>query len=74
MSESVGIFVIIAGLAISAGGLFLLTRSQRQVLGLVLMVLGFTLAGTGLLTIEDTVVEERPPVTITASPPATPGS
>ena len=72
MSDTAGTIVIVAGLLISAGGFFILTRSTRQVLGFAVIVAGFVLAGTGLLTIEDTVVEERPPATVPASPEATP--
>lgn len=72
MSETVGIIVIIGGLLISAIGLYLLSRTPRQVLGFAVIVAGFTLAGSGLLTIEDTVVEERPAATTEATPAATP--
>lgn len=68
MSETVGIIVIIGGLLISAVGFFLLSRTHRQILGLIAMIAGFTIAGTGLLTIEDTTVEERTPATAEATP------
>lgn len=70
MSEIVGIIVIVAGLLVSAVGMYYLARTSRQVIGLLIMIIGFTLAGTGLLTIEDTTVEERTPVTSDASPTA----
>ena len=68
MSDTVGIIVIIGGLLISAAGLYFLSRTPRQVLGLAVMIVGFTIAGTGLLTIEDTTVEERPPATAEGTP------
>ncbi|HEV2128877.1 MAG TPA: hypothetical protein VGR22_09690 [Thermomicrobiales bacterium] len=73
MSETTGAVVIIVGLAISAVGFLLMVRSQREVLGFAIIVVGFMLAGTGMLTIEDTVVEERTPVTLPTSA-ATPAS
>lgn len=69
MSETVGIIVIIGGLIISAIGFYLLSRTQRQPLGLLIVIVGFTIAGTGLLTIEDTTVEERPPAAPEAGTP-----
>lgn len=75
MSETVGIIVIIGGLLVSAVGLYFLSRTPRQILGLIVMIVGFTLAGTGLLTIESTTVEERTPATREATPAdATPGA
>ena len=68
MSDTVGIIVIIAGIAISAAGFYLLARTRRQALGFLVMFVGLTLAGSGLLTIEDTTVEERPPATAEATP------
>ena len=73
MSETTGIIVIIGGLAISAAGFLAMTRTHRQPLGFAIMVVGFAIAGTGLLTIEDTTVEERPPATSEAER-ATPAS
>ncbi len=73
MSDTTGTIVIILGLAISLVGLYLLSRTKRQGLGLLVIIVGFTFAGTGLLTLEGTV-EERPPVTSVASPAATPES
>jgi hypothetical protein len=74
MSETTGIVVILGGLAVSAIGLYVLSRSNRQVIGLVLILIGFSLAGTGLLTLESTEVVDRPPATVApgtpeASPP-----
>lgn len=71
MSDTTGTIVIVVGLAISLVGLYLLARTKRQGLGLLVMIVGFTFAGTGLLTLEGTV-EERPPATTVASPAATP--
>jgi len=71
MSDTTGTIVIVVGLAISLVGLYLLARTKRQGLGLLVMIVGFTFAGTGLLTLEGTV-EERPPATAVASPAATP--
>lgn len=68
MSDTVGIIVIIGGLLISAAGLYFLSRTPRQVLGMAVMIVGFTIAGTGLLTIEDTTVEERTPATAEGTP------
>ena len=70
MSDTTGTIVIIVGLAISLVGLYLLARTKRQALGLLVMIVGFVFAGTGLLTLEGTV-EERPPATSAASPVAT---
>jgi hypothetical protein len=71
MSDTTGAIVIIAGIAVSLVGLYFLSRTPRQALGLLIIIVGFTIAGTGLLTLEGTV-EERPPATETASPAATP--
>jgi hypothetical protein len=71
MSDTTGTIVIIVGIAISLVGLYLLSRTRRQALGLLVIIAGFTIAGTGLLTIEGTV-EERPPVTVAPSQSATP--
>ncbi|MDQ4045051.1 MAG: hypothetical protein M3173_06350 [Chloroflexota bacterium] len=71
MSDTTGNVIIIVGLAISAIGLLVMVRSKRELLGFAVMVVGFMLAGIGTLTLEDTVVEERPPVTRPA-PEATP--
>lgn len=68
MSETTGIVVILGGLAVSAIGLYVLSRSNRQVIGLVLIVIGFSLAGTGLLTLESTEVVDRPPATVAPGP------
>jgi hypothetical protein len=50
----------------------------RQKLGLLIVIVGFTIAGIGMLAIGDDWVQERPPVTAVpdASPTtdATPGS
>jgi hypothetical protein len=73
MSDTTGTIVIIVGLAISLVGLYLLARSKRQGLGLLVMIVGFSFAGTGLLTLDGTV-EERSPATSVASPAATPES
>lgn len=76
MSDTVGIIVIVVGIAISAVGMWYLARTRRQVLGLAILVVGLMGAGTGLLTIEDTEVTERTPATIEsgAATPATPES
>lgn len=66
MSETTGIIVILAGVLISGAGFYLLTQTNRQAIGFAVMFIGFTTAGAGLLTIEDTTVEERPPVTAPA--------
>ena len=66
MSETTGIIVILVGILISGAGFYLLARTNRQAIGFMVMFIGFTTAGAGLLTIEDTVVEERPPVTAAA--------
>jgi hypothetical protein len=71
MSDTTGTIVIIVGIAVSLVGLYLLSRTRRQGLGLLVIIVGFTFAGTGLLTIEGTV-EERPPVTSVPATPATP--
>ena len=60
MSDTTGTIVIILGIAISLVGLYLLSRTKRQGLGLLVMIVGFTFAGTGLRTLEGTV-EDRPP-------------
>jgi hypothetical protein len=69
MSDTTGTIVIVVGIAISLVGLYLLSRTRRQGLGLIVIIVGFTFAGTGLLTLEGTV-EERPPATSAASTPA----
>ncbi len=76
MSETVGIIVILAGLAVSGVGMYLLAQTRRQVLGLTLMVVGLFASGTGFLAIDETQVEERPSATIDAGTPesATPAS
>lgn len=71
MSDTVGTIVIIVGIAISLVGFYLLSRTRRQGLGLLIIIAAFTFAGTGLLTLEGTV-EERPPVTAAPSASATP--
>jgi hypothetical protein len=68
MSETVGIIVVIIGVAVSIGGFMLLTRTRRQALGFLIMLLGFTFAGVGLLATDDTQVQERPPATREATP------
>jgi hypothetical protein len=68
MSDTTGTIVIIVGIAISLVGLYFLSRTKRQALGLIVMIAGFTFAGTGLLTLEGTV-EERPPATSAAATP-----
>ena len=73
MSDTTGTIVIILGIAVSLVGLYLLSRTKRQALGLIVMIAGFTFAGTGLLTLEGTV-EERPPATAAATESATPES
>ncbi len=75
MSETVGIILIFAGIGASGAGMYFLSQSKRQVIGLALMVIGLFVAGIGFLAIDDTQVEERPPATIDAgSPGATPES
>lgn len=71
MSDTVGIIVIVAGLAVSAVGFYVLARTRRQALGLVVMVAGLIASGTGLLTIEDTQVIERTPATAESGTPTT---
>jgi hypothetical protein len=73
MSDTTGTIVIILGIAISLVGLYLLSRTKRQGLGLLVMIVGFTFAGTGLLTLEGTV-EDRPPATAAPTESATPAS
>lgn len=69
MSDTVGVIVILAGLAVSGVGLWLLSRTRRQPLGLALMVVGLIAAGTGFLAIDDTQVIERPPATVETGTP-----
>lgn len=64
MSDTVGVIVILIGLALSGVGLYLLSRTRRQGLGLALMLVGLFAAGTGFLAIDDSQVTERPPATI----------
>ena len=42
MSDTTGTIVIVVGLAISLVGLYLLARTKRQGLGLLVMIVGFT--------------------------------
>jgi hypothetical protein len=76
MSETTGIIVAIVGIAISGAGMYVLTRSPRQMLGFLVVAAGLTIAGVGLLAIGDDWVQERTPATAEATPTtdATPAS
>ena len=74
MSETTGIIVTVVGIAISAAGMYLLSQTVRQKLGLLLVIAGFTIAGAGMLALGDDWVQERPPATVAPSESATPAS
>lgn len=63
MSETLGLILLIAGIVASVGGILLLSRSARQVLGLLLMAGGLVVAGVGWLAVDETQVTDRPAAT-----------